>query len=229
VRVADSSALGVYDQSDAPFEIGTPPAGTLTVTSPVGGETWYANWMETVTWTSGGTVPNVRIDLSPDGGVTWRRLAYSVPNSGSYRVNVPNTLSGQCLVRVRSVENDAVGATSAATFTIDPEPSWPALTVLSPNGGETWTAGGTETVTWSTTSTAMGSVAEVGISLSTDEGASWTLLIASTPNDGSETVAVPATSSERCRIWVYDARQDPWLGRPDADPLDVSDALFSIE
>jgi hypothetical protein len=228
MRVSDAAALGVSDESDGPFAIGSPPTGTVTVTSPDGGETWYAGWIETVTWTSTGALASVRIEISDDGGVTWRRLAHAAANNGSYRVNVPVGLSSACLVRVTSVENGAVSDTSDAAFTLVPEPPWPSLTITSPDGGETWASGGTATVTWTSTATPMGSVADVGISLSTDEGASWTTLVASTPNDGSETVSVPAVSSDRCLVWIYDARPDPWLGTPDGDPLDRSDSLFRI-
>lgn len=229
IRVSDSSALGVSDESDAAFTIGIPPMGTLTVTSPGGGETWYANWMNTVTWTSTGSVPNVKIELSADNGSTWRRLAYSVTNNGSYKVNVPDVVSDQCKVRVTSVENGAVSDMSSGVFSIQPAPPLPALTVISPNGGEMWQAGGAATVSWNSFPGVIGNaVSSVGISLSTDEGASWSTLVASTPNDGTETVNVPVVESDRCLVWVFDARNDPFINKPDADPLDLSDALFSI-
>jgi hypothetical protein len=225
IRVSSAAARGVSDRSDDLFTIGTPPNGSLTLTSPVGGEVWDTNWIDTVTWTSTGSVSNVRIELTTDNGSSWRLLAYSVPaGDGSYLINVPNTPSTQCRVSVTAVENAAVGDTSGNFFSIQTEPPWPTLTVTSPDGGEIWPPGGTATVTWSTT----GTVGDVGISLSTDEGATWTSLIDSTPNDGSQTVSVPAVESSGCLVWVFDARQDPWLNRPDADPLDVSDGLFSI-
>ncbi|MFC1611092.1 PKD domain-containing protein [Myxococcota bacterium] len=224
IRVSDVSAMGVADSSDAPFTVGAPPGDTIVVTAPNGGETWSANWIDSVTWASSAFVENVRIEVSSDNGVSWRRLTYAAPNNGSYVVNVPDTPSTDCLVRVTGVENPGVSDTSDATFTIGGSPTWPTLTVTAPNGGETWTPNGSATVGWSTT----GVVDEIGIALSSDEGGSWTTLVATTPNDGSEVVAVPDVASPRCLVWVFDARNDPWLNRPDADPMDTSDAFFAI-
>ncbi len=224
VRVMEASAMGVADQSDDRFTIGTPPSGSITVTSPNGGETWDTNFMDTVSWTSTGSVDYVEIELSVDSGASWRRLSYAVSDTGSYRVNVPNLPSTECLVRVRGVENAALVDQSDVVFTIQPEPPHPSLTVIVPNGDETWSPGGTAEVSWTTS----GTVEAVGIALSTDEGANWTTLVASTPNDGSEQVAVPEEESSQCLIWVFDANQDDWLNKPDADPLDVSDDLFAI-
>ncbi|MFC2172854.1 hypothetical protein ACFLU6_09515, partial [Acidobacteriota bacterium] len=209
---------------DGMFTIGSPPVDTITVSSPVDGGTWNAHWLETVTWTDSGAIPNVKIELSTDGEATWTKLAPAVSNTGSCTVNVPNMPSNRCVIRVTGVENPAVTAQSSGFFTIQPEPPWPTLTVLYPNGGELWPPGGTETVQWST----QGTVADVGISLSTDEGASWTSLVDSTPNDGAESVSVPLVDGSICLVWIFDARNDPFLNRPDADPLDVSDGLFRI-
>lgn len=91
-----------------------------------------------------------------------------------------------------------------------------AFTVTSPNGGETWVSGGPATVTWLST----GGVGAVDILLTTDWGAHWTVLADNTPNDGSETITVPAASSSSCFVAV--AEGNFWV------PYDVSDASFSI-
>lgn len=67
-----------------------------------------------------------------------------------------------------------------------------------------WTQGQTHTVTWSVngTNTSTGG-ANVDILLSTDNGLTFTtVLVANTPNDGSETITVPAVLSPYCRIMV---------------------------
>lgn len=85
-----------------------------------------------------------------------------------------------------------VSTTSAGPF---------ALTA--PNGGGTFS--GSVSVTWNVTSTNLAPVncANVMIELSTDGGNTWpTLLLAITPNDGSEAVALPAINSTTARIRV---------------------------
>lgn len=72
------------------------------------------------------------------------------------------------------------------------------FTVAVPNGGETWTGGTTQTVTWNVagTNAAPVNAADVKISLSTDGGLTYpTVILASTANDGSESITVPALPS----------------------------------
>jgi hypothetical protein len=78
-----------------------------------------------------------------------------------------------------------------------------AVTV--PNGGESYPASSTQTVTWNVVGTDQApiSVANVKISLSTDGGLTYpTVLAASTPNDGSEALTMPAATSTTARIKV---------------------------
>ena len=91
-----------------------------------------------------------------------------------------------------------------------------ALALTSPNGGETLFKGRTHTIAWTT----IGSIPDVKLEYSTDNGASWTTVIASTPNTGSFVWTVPAvvTAAGRMRI------SDPATGRFD----DTSNAAFSI-
>ena len=79
------------------------------------------------------------------------------------------------------------------------------LTVTSQNtDGITWMPGSTQTITWNVnnTNTSVGG-ANVDILLSTDNGATFTtVLLANTPNDGSETITVPSILQPFCRIMV---------------------------
>jgi hypothetical protein len=77
--------------------------------------------------------------------------------------------------------------------------------VTAPNTAVTWTSGTAQTVTWSVNNTTAAPVscANVKISLSTDGGNTFpTVLAASTPNDGTETITVPTVNSSTCRIKV---------------------------
>lgn len=77
--------------------------------------------------------------------------------------------------------------------------------VTAPNTAVTWAAGTTQTVTWDVSGTNAGSIncANVKISLSTDGGFNYPItLVASTPNDGSETIVVPNVPTTQARIKV---------------------------
>ncbi|MCP9751517.1 hypothetical protein EGI32_11115, partial [Ferruginibacter sp. HRS2-29] len=77
--------------------------------------------------------------------------------------------------------------------------------ITSPNGGESYAGNTTQTVTWNVvgTNAAPFNVTNVKISISTDGGLTFpTVLAASTANDGSEPVTMPATATTTARIKV---------------------------
>lgn len=76
--------------------------------------------------------------------------------------------------------------------------------ITSQNTATTWTAGTSETITWSVNGTTGAPVncANVRISISTNGGTSFTTLVANTPNDGSESIIVPNTPGNTVRVMV---------------------------
>ena len=79
------------------------------------------------------------------------------------------------------------------------------FTITAPNTAVSYAGGSTQTVTWNVSSSnaAPVSCANVKISLSTDGGLTFpTVLLASTPNDGSQAVTIPNTATSTARIKV---------------------------
>jgi Metallo-peptidase family M12B Reprolysin-like/Secretion system C-terminal sorting domain/Bacterial pre-peptidase C-terminal domain/Fibronectin type III domain len=77
--------------------------------------------------------------------------------------------------------------------------------VTAPNTAVTWAGGSSQTITWSVNNTTAAPVscANVKICLSTDGGLTFpTVLVASTPNDGTEALVIPTISSTTARIKV---------------------------
>jgi len=76
--------------------------------------------------------------------------------------------------------------------------------VTAPNTAVSWAGNSTQTVTWSVNNTTAAPVscANVKISLSTDGGNTFTTLLESTPNDGSQAVTIPNTPTTTARIKV---------------------------
>ncbi len=214
LRIKEASDGNPSDTSNAVFSISSP--ATMTVTSPNGAEELSVGSGHYITWTSTGPVGNVKIELSTDNGSNWSVLRASKTNNGSYYWNVPDSVSTQCLVRISEASDGNPVDTSDAVFSIvDPEPA-ATLTVLSPNGGEELEAGSTHTITWQNT----GTVGNVKIKYSTDNGANWTTERASTANDGSYSWTVADTESTDCLVQISESS--------DGSPSDVSDAVFSI-
>ena len=90
----------------------------FTVTSPNGGETWTVGTHHNITWTTSGSIPDVKIDYSTDNGSLWIELVASTTNTGTYDWTIPNAPSTQCLVRVSDALETTVNDQSSATFTI---------------------------------------------------------------------------------------------------------------
>jgi hypothetical protein len=91
-----------------------------------------------------------------------------------------------------------------------------SITVISPNGYESWYAGLQHNIVWLTS----GEVGDVKIEYSTDNGTSWTEIVASTENDGTYTWLVPATATTEGLVRISEAE--------DGIPSDTSDANFII-
>lgn len=71
----------------------------------------------------------------------------------------------------------------------------------------TWTAGTNQTITWNVAGTTANNVntANVNILMTTDAGATFTTLLANTPNDGSQAITVPSVATTTARIIVEGA------------------------
>jgi hypothetical protein len=98
------------------------------------------------------------------------------------------------------------GGTCYADATITSNTTGGAFSVLYPNDGtEVWYEGQTKTVTWNKAGTAASpfNVANVIIELSTDGGYSYPItLLASTTNDGTEDIIVPANFTTQAKVRV---------------------------
>jgi hypothetical protein len=208
VKISDTAGPAA-DTSDGIFTIAA--QRTLTLTSPNGGENWEAGTSQNITWTSTGSIANVKLEYSTNNGSSWNTITASSANSGSYNWTVPNTPSTTCLVKVSDTAGPAAD-TSDGVFTISAERT---ITVTAPNGGETWEGTTSQNITWSST----GSIANVKLEYSTNNGSSWNTITASTTNSGTYNWTVPNTPSTNCLVKISDT----------AGPAaDTSDAVFTI-
>lgn len=150
IRVTSTTNGSYTDTSDNDFTIAAP---TITVDSPNGSETWSAGLMQTIHWNyTGNPGAYVKIELLK-GGVVNHIIASSAGKgrggSGSRNWTIPaNQAPGtDYTIRVTSTSNSAYTDTSDSNFTI----AAPTITVVSPNGGEVWTIGSTQTIHWNYT------------------------------------------------------------------------------
>jgi len=124
--------------------------------------------------------------------------------AGEVLPNVSRVLSFDVTVR----DNRAGGGgTAAASTLLTVNNASGPFAVTAPNTALSWAAGSAQTVTWNVANTASPpvSTANVRISLSLDGGNTWPVeLAASTPNDGSHGVTLPAglVASTQARVRV---------------------------
>jgi len=185
------------------------------VTSPNGGEQWTVGSSQTIRWTTSGSCPMVKVELSTNNGSSWSTITAETANSGTHPWTVPGSISSQCRIRVSDSTDGVPADMSNNAFSIVAVQS-STLTVTKPNGGESWVAGSAHDITWSST----GTVANMKIEYSTNGGASFTSIAASTANDGIHPWTLPSAVSSNCLIRISNAAN--------AAVNDMSNGTFSI-
>ena len=209
IKVSDVDNPANFDESDKAFTITKP---TLTVLLPNGEEKWDVNSSQEILWNSTGDIDRVRISYSTDGGESWTIIVASTDNDGMYEWTIPDTPSDHCLVKIADAFENNVFDTSDDFFSIIRS----SITIILPNGGESWTANTSQQIIWKST----GKIDKVKISYSTDLGNTWSIISDSTENDDNYDWTVPNTPSDSCLIKVSDVF--------DINIFDVSDERFAI-
>jgi len=162
----DANGKEIYDYSDAPFSIVAAGTPSITVLSPNGGESWQIGKTYTIKWTAN-NIDSVDIVYRREGsGAEYNGvIATNQPSQGSYNFTVPANIlpgeykSGQFKIIIvkspytsLSIGGPVIFDSSDAPFSIV-APTTPSITVLSPNGGESFTVGQTIPIYFSTTLT----------------------------------------------------------------------------
>jgi hypothetical protein len=196
--------------------------GAITISSPNGGETLVLGTTHDITWTAAGLSENIHIVLQKDG-TNIALIAKNIdPGLGSYTWTVGDCLKGAVTTgadyKILIIEKGSiVSDKSNDFFTI----SSPSITVTSPNGGEVWTLGTTENITW----TSVGLSNNIHIVLR-QNGINVALIAKNIdPNPGSYTWTVgdclkgTVTPGANCRILIKEKN---------SKVKDKSDAAFEL-
>ncbi|MFH2029012.1 MAG: hypothetical protein ABIJ40_00115, partial [Bacteroidota bacterium] len=158
IRVTDSAANLVQDQSDAKFNI-----LSLAITSPLGSEVWEVGATKNITWTQSG-IGTLKIQYSSNNGTSWNLIDDSVnPTLLSKSWVLPNAPGSQTLVKLSDKSDSTISSVSSA-FTIG------EITITAPTAGISWKAGTSQNIKW----TASSVVSTVNLEYSTDGGSNWT-------------------------------------------------------
>ena len=214
-------------------------AQTIAVTSPLSSSVWDGGGTYEITWTSaGGVGPDVKIEydyiiyLSSTAVV----IVASTPNDGSYNWTIPAGITPRTtyLVRVSDAGDDTVFEDSQL-FEISAVSR--TISVTAPATGSVWTTGQTMTITW-TSSGPVGANVRIEYDYIIYLSSTAVVIVASTPNDGSHSWAIPAgvTPMTNYFVRVSDAGDDSvfddsgWfeIQSPPIDPLMIVLVLVII-
>jgi len=104
-----------------------------------------------------------------------------------------------------SVRDNRGGISDAGTVLTVVNTTTPFKVTTQNTAPTAWAGGSTQTVTWDVSGTNAGTInaANVKISISTDGGQTFpNVVLASTPNDGSQTITVPSIATTQARIKI---------------------------
>ncbi len=210
LKITNAANPEVYDITDMPFSI---VQTSLTLLTPNGGETFVAGTKTNISWDWEGSISNVKLEYSTDGGTNWTSIVSSVTNEGTYLWTVPNVSTTNLIIRVSNVNDPASFDVSNSVSNIIPS----QIDVKFPNGNEQLVVGQSYPISWNWN----GNFSNVKIEYSTNNGLTWSVIKNSDPNDGSYVWTVPNTPSNQSLIKVSDASN--------SSVYDISNAAFTIK
>jgi len=171
------------------FDLGPATAtGDNNLTNPSGNQPIFRSWTGTVSPTR--VFPRI-----PD-------LVNNTVTIGEHMPTYDRSLAFKCTARDNRVGGGGV-TDDLITFNVDNVGG--PFVVTAPNVNVTWPTLSNQTITWSVANTTAAPIScpNVNIYLSTDGGYTFpTLLLANTPNDGSQNITIPNTLTSQARIKV---------------------------
>ncbi|MBL8182160.1 MAG: hypothetical protein JNL64_11195, partial [Blastocatellia bacterium] len=115
---------------------------------------------------------------------------------------ITRTMNFQVVIRDNRASG---GGINSGTVQVDVDGNSGPFNVTAPNTGVSWNGNSSQTVTWNVANTTAAPVnaANVAIKFSSDGGLTFpTTILASTPNDGTQTITVPNVTTTQGRIKV---------------------------
>ena len=207
VRITSNDRPGLTSSTGL-FEITESPS--IMIFSPVAGDKLIAGSTHQISFETHG-ISSVDIAYSSNGGVSWSSIATGIQSwRGIFDWNVPTITTSKGLIRITQ-SGGSVSATSGQ-FSIINAPR-PALHVLVPNGGESYTEGDQIMIRWT-----YADVSLVTVSYSSDDGATWNTIQANVAaNLGALQWTVPSSPGTKYLVRVSGVGAS-----------DQSDATFTV-
>jgi hypothetical protein len=188
----------------------------LAITSPNGGETLIGTKTASINWTAPPTAESFKLRYSMNGGLNWNDIDLNVGNTNTYLWNVPDVpfQRTSCLVKVQAYNGSGIFLGSDVSddfFTIAVAPT----EIISPNGGETWTGGTTQTIIWGAPVKAVA----FALRYSPNNGVNWFVIDDTIGNVRSYQWTLPTYANPKTALVRIQAfNQSGWkIGEDDSD------------
>ena len=213
VQVSNSADSTFTDNSNATFKL----AGGFTIVTPNGGETWANGYAHTIQWQTTGTVSNVKLEYSADGGSNWNTIIASTTNTGEYSWT-PAVASGgtNYKIRVSDASDSDVKDESNSAFTVQ------KVAVSAPTSGQRLQANSSTNITWTS-----GGITNVKIEYSVNDG-SWTQITGAesiTASLGTYSWSIPNTFTTSTNVKV---RVSSTTADSDANTASSTSSAFTV-
>jgi len=221
VKIYETDDETNYDISSSFFSI-IADSDYFQITSPVSGNVWPEQTIQTITWNFAGDVDDaVRIYIDKDNNGEFGSITYNTDNDGTFEWTLGDFSASYDSARIRIQSYDNSNEYDLSDyFSIIADSTY--YSVTSPNGGETWEELSTQTITWESGGDVESSNEYVSLYYSLDGGAGWIEIDNSESNDGSYSWIIPEVyvTNAACRIKVKQ-KYSPYIE-------DISDADFTI-
>ncbi|MGQ9806892.1 MAG: C1 family peptidase [Armatimonadota bacterium] len=115
IRITSLADPSISDITDGVFSLAN---RSITLESPVGGETWGIGRTNLIRWRSSNVSGSVKIELTRDDWAASEMLSADAENTGTFQWSATGPASSACRVRVSANSHPGVSGQSASVFSI---------------------------------------------------------------------------------------------------------------
>ncbi len=202
IRITDQN--GITGKSGV-FAIkkSTPNPGSIAIYRPAFGEVINANTQNyQIMWTGNALAQSKTIELSLDGGLTWKTIGTITSDASTFFWNVPDTASSNAVIRITD-QNGITGMSGIFTIKASTPDPVGSIVLTHPVGGEVIDGG---TQNFLINFTAVNTTLFKRLEYSLDGGATWTLI--GIMNSDAQTYTwstVPNVATTQALVRITDA------------------------
>ncbi|MFW9872918.1 MAG: Ser-Thr-rich GPI-anchored membrane family protein [Candidatus Thorarchaeota archaeon] len=170
---------------------------SIVINTPNSVSSWETGTSQSITWTSIGSISDVKIELYKDGIFEFV-IVPSTINDGEYTWAIPPGLDDSAQYQIKIVDVSKPSTTAMSDYF---ELYNPFINVINPTSSNSWKTSTSQSITW----TSQGTIVNVKIELY-DNGVFVMEIASTTPNDGEFTWSIPTelVTSDQYQIKITD-------------------------